>query len=612
MKICSTIIMCILALTCLRSHAQLSSLAPHFKVDSLNKLVRTDKEDTNKVTHLIWLSRELSTANPDTANIIAGTALELAARINWQKGIAASNIARAWCYYVKGDYSQALAFNFTALKIAEACNDKQIVSFALSNIGQNYFSEGDAARAIEYNEKALQIARETNDEWNIARNTGIIGTAYQELKQYPVALQYYFTAYRLTEKIGNTNGSAIWLSNIGGLYVELKKYDSALFYLDRSAATFKTLGNQWTYAETILDIGKVYFIKKNYSESYRYLNSTLQISTQVGAVECQRNGYLELSKLYGASSVNLPGLDNGVLLSKEQMRNLALTCYQKYIELKDSIDNREIQKRSLSLEFENKNASEKLAQEKKDAIKNAEIRTQKIIRNSFIAGTILLMLLIVVLINRSKLKRDIDMEKMRSRLSRDLHDDIGSTLSSINILSRTAQLNLKATSDEKTKLSLEKINERSQRLLDSMSDIIWNINPGNDTMEEVMSRMREYATAILEAKKIDYTFNFPKQKMDCRLSMEVKNNLYLIFKEAVNNLSKYSGCTHATLSLIFDEKNIHLSIEDNGIGFDEPEIKHRGGLVNMQQRATEIKGSISIYTEINKGTTIELTIPRYC
>jgi signal transduction histidine kinase len=139
-----------------------------------------------------------------------------------------------------------------------------------------------------------------------------------------------------------------------------------------------------------------------------------------------------------------------------------------------------------------------------------------------------LLLQIVVLINRNKLRRTVEMERMRSRLSRDLHDDIGSTLSSINILSRTAQTNLQQTHDEKTKASLDKINERSQRLLDNMRDIIWNINPGNDTIEEVMSRMREYATTILEAKNIEYTFNFPKEKMDCTLTMEVKNNMFLI------------------------------------------------------------------------------------
>lgn len=610
MKTCYFILLLVVMIM-LPSHAQLSSLAPAVKIDSLAKLVSRDKEDTNKVKHLILLSRELSVQNTDSAYIISRSALELSTKINWLKGIAGSNISIAWCYNVKGNYNQALELNFKALQAGEESGDREIVLTALTHIGQNYYAAGDAYKSIEYNSKALKIAQETNDEWNMARNIGAIGNAYQLLKQYPAALQNYFKACILTEKTGNANGSAVWLSNIGGLYNELKNYDSALFYLGKSAAVFKASGNEWAYAGTILDIGKVYFIKKNYSENYRYLSSALQTATQVGALECERDTYLAFSELYSSSDVSLPGMNITKLLSKEQMRNLALACYQKYVAIKDSIDNREIQKRSLSLEFEYKAASVKLAQEKKDAINDTEMQTQKIIRNSFISGSILLMLLIVVLINRNRLKRSIEIEKMRSRLSRDLHDDIGSTLSSINILSRTAQANLKE-SDDKTKGSLEKINERSQRLLDSMSDIIWNINPGNDTIEEVMSRMREYATSILEAKDIDYVFDFPKHKMDCKLTMEVKNNLYLIFKEAVNNLSKYSGATQASLSLIFDEKNIQLGIEDNGIGFDEQQIQRRGGLANMQQRAAEIKGTLTINTAVNKGTLVKLIMPRYC
>ncbi len=584
----------------------------HANADSLKKLISTNKEDSNKVNNLILLSREISRQNTDTAFIIAGKALDLANKIKWLRGSAHAYVAIAWCYYVKGNYSLALEYNFKAVKIGESSGDKQTVLFALSSIGQVYDSEDDPGKAIEYHVKALQIAQEINDEWSIARNTGMMGTAYQDLKKYSEALQYYFSAYRLTEKIGYSNGSAIWLSNIGSLYIALEKYDSALYYLNRSAAVFRSSGNQWAYAGTLLDIGKVQLTQKKYRESYASLHTALNISIQLGALEDRQNTCLALSNLYKESDIGLPGMDNAKLLNKELMRNLALTYYQQYVALKDSLNNREVQKRSLSLEFENKTALAKIAQDKKDAVNKAELYTQKIIRNSFIAGSLLLMLLIVVLINRSRLKRDMELEKMRSRLSRDLHDDIGSTLSSINILSRTAQTNLKETTDEKTKAALEKINERSQRLLDSMSDIIWNINPGNDTMEEVMSRMREYATTLLEAKHIDYSFNFPKQQMDCRLNMEVKNNLYLIFKEAVNNLSKYSGCTHATLSLVFEEKNIQLTIEDNGAGFDEQQIKHRGGLLNMQQRAAEMKGTISIHSVIDKGTRIELTMPRFC
>jgi signal transduction histidine kinase len=302
----------------------------------------------------------------------------------------------------------------------------------------------------------------------------------------------------------------------------------------------------------------------------------------------------------------------------ETKGNLDLSNFylKRYVEVNKKLafesQKRRVELARVDYEVGKQKLAQIIIQQQNEITARQKFQKEKLIRNSLIGGTILLIILIFVLINRAKLKRTIEMERMRSRLSRDLHDDIGSTLSSINILSRTAQTNLTQTQDEKTRASLQKINERSQRLLDNMSDIIWNINPGNDTIEEVMSRMREYATTLLEAKNIDYTFNFPKEIMACKLTMEVKNNMYLIFKEAVNNLSKYSGCTHANLWLTFDETNIHLTIEDNGIGFNEQEIKHRGGLVNMQQRAAEIKGTIQINTATGCGTHIELTMPRYC
>jgi signal transduction histidine kinase len=201
--------------------------------------------------------------------------------------------------------------------------------------------------------------------------------------------------------------------------------------------------------------------------------------------------------------------------------------------------------------------------------------------------------------------------KERQRLSRDLHDDIGSTLSSINIISKMVLRNETLEQDEKLKSSIKKISERSQRLLDSMSDIVWCINPANDSLEEILSRMRLYATTILEAKGIDYIINFPDENAGFKLSLDAKNNMYLIFKEAVNNLSRYSGASKANLSLTFDEKIIHLKIEDNGKGFNEDEIKHRGGLDNMQYRAKEIKGVIKINSVIDIGSVVDLRIPRY-
>ena len=592
--------------------AQLSSLGPHIKIDTLKQLISKNKEDTNKVKNLILLSREFSKENTDTSCKIAEDALILSKKLKWFKGIGNANIALGWSLYIQGNYNQAMTCNFEAKKIGETYNEPQTVLYAFSNLGQIYYSQGDLKMALDYNSKALKIAQVTNDEWNIARNIGIIGTIYQDMKYYDSSISHYLKAYHLTEKIGNSNGSGVWLSNIGGLYLKLNKYDSALFYLNKSSKIFDSVGNKWSYAETILDIGKIYLYKKDFVKSHTYLKQALELSTLVGAAECRKSAYLELSNLYQIANVNLAGVESKVLLNNVQRQQLALEYFKRYINLKDSIDNKEVQKKSIALEYEHKMASSKLEMEKKNVINKQQIQTQKIIRNAFITGSLLLLLLIAVIINRNKLKRKIELEKIRNKLSRDLHDDIGSTLSSINILSRTAQSHAQNTGDEKTKASLEKIHARSQRLLTNMGDIIWNIHPGNDTLDEVLSKMREYATSMLEAKNIQYIIHFPNEDLSCKLSMEIKNNLYLIFKEAVNNLCKYAKATHVQIRLNVEDKKLSLMIEDNGKGFDRSELEHEGGLNNMKFRAEEIGGHLHILTELNKGTKIELSIPIIC
>jgi signal transduction histidine kinase len=117
---------------------------------------------------------------------------------------------------------------------------------------------------------------------------------------------------------------------------------------------------------------------------------------------------------------------------------------------------------------------------------------------------------------------------------------------------------------------------------------------------------------MFEAKGIDYIIEFPKQTIDCRLTMEVKSNFYLIFKEAVNNLCKYSDATQAGVKMTFDKTQIYLMVKDNGKGFIKEEVTHRGGLSNMEHRISEIKGKIKITSAPTKGTSIELSLPRYC
>lgn len=528
------------------------------------------------------------------------SALKIRENVQDKHGIALSLNHIGVIYADLFNYSEALKYYFAALKIREEIGDKGNMAASLINIGIIYAEQEDYSEALDNFISALKIFEEFGDKVNASYTLNNIGTLYNAQGNLPEALNNYTKALKIQIELGNKRGIATTSENIGVINSLQGNLIEAKSKLLNALKIKEEIGDKSGLAITYNNLGNVYILQKKVKEANQYLNMGLALAKEIGDLETIHYSYLSLAELD----------------SLEGNFEQAFKHYKLYISYRDSVDNEEnkrtLLQKQMQYDFDKKVTITKLEQEKRDVVIQQQLQRQKIIRNSFIAGSVLLVMLLFVIINRNKLKRTIEMERVRSRLSRDLHDDIGSTLSSINILSRTAQTHLDPASDEKTRVALEKINERCQRLLDNMRDIIWNINPGNDTLEEVMSRMREYAATLLEAKQIDYTFNFPKETMDCQLTMDVKNNMYLIFKEAINNLSKYAACTKTVLTLTFDDKNIYLTIEDNGKGFDKDEIKQRGGLRNMHDRAEEIKGVINITSVIDKGTKVELTMPRFC
>ena len=176
------------------------------------------------------------------------------------------------------------------------------------------------------------------------------------------------------------------------------------------------------------------------------------------------------------------------------------------------------------------------------------------------------------------------------------------------MLSHSAKKRLDEKDVNRTYVSLEKINERTQRMLDNMNDIIWSIKPENDSLVSVLSRMREFAATVLEAKNITCIIDFPSANTNLVLPLELKNNLFLIFKEAINNLAKYSGATQAHIVLSISGNKLYMRITDNGKGFDSTDsITGNGGngMKNMRKRARESKAELIVNSKKGEGTTIE-------
>ena len=204
---------------------------------------------------------------------------------------------------------------------------------------------------------------------------------------------------------------------------------------------------------------------------------------------------------------------------------------------------------------------------------------------------------------RNKINRLLELQSLRNAISRDLHDEIGSTLSSISMLSATASLALDKDLSQSKNL-IETISNNTQKMLESMDDIVWAINPREDSFENIMVRMREYVYCTMEAKNIEVKFEDDPQLTKLSLPMRERRNLYLIFKETVNNAAKHAACTR--IEIIFELKAniLSMTIGDNGRGFDVQKPNNRNGLRNIRQRATEIGGHLEINSSPDQGTKV--------
>jgi ligand-binding sensor domain-containing protein/two-component sensor histidine kinase len=211
-------------------------------------------------------------------------------------------------------------------------------------------------------------------------------------------------------------------------------------------------------------------------------------------------------------------------------------------------------------------------------------------------------------IHRARIARLLAVERVRTRLAMDLHDDVGASLSQIAVMSEVARQEMGQAGAEVTG-PLSRIADVSRGMVDAMSDIVWATNPGRDQMVDLVARMRRFATDLLTARGIDLLLTAPSPEQSLRLDPEVRRQVYLIFKEAVNNAARHSGCHRVDVALEVGRRVIALRVTDDGIGF-EPDDKRAGhGLSSMSRRAVALDGSLQIVSKAGEGTTLTLVIP---
>lgn len=222
-------------------------------------------------------------------------------------------------------------------------------------------------------------------------------------------------------------------------------------------------------------------------------------------------------------------------------------------------------------------------------------------------------------LNRSKEERLIELQRVRRRIATDLHDDVGSSLTKIALLSEAVRQKISVLNDDASE-RLVTVTAISNELMESMSDIVWAINPQKDNLSDLAQRMRRFASDIFTACQIAFCFRAPQMDRNIQLGANVRREIFLIFKESVNNVVKHSESSEVILDLAVEGDWLALDISDNGKGFNPALVKadtgyltsrSKGGngLASMRRRARELGGQFEIKTNVGQGTTMSLRLP---
>lgn len=261
----------------------LSVGAQESKIDSLRVLLKTDKEDTNKVNHLNALGWHFSDIdNPDTAIIFGNQALLIAKKLQSKKHIASSFFQIAWADYLKGNYVVSLDNNLKALELYEKIKDRSGMSRCQGNIALVHSRQGEYQKALQYYSMALKIKEELGDKNGISIQLGNIGLIYENKGDYPKALEYHLEALKIDEEINNKTRIGIRLFNIGNIYMRQANHSKSLYNFTEALKLFEANGYKIGIAACLSNIGSVYYKQGDYPMALKSYLKALTSEEEIG------------------------------------------------------------------------------------------------------------------------------------------------------------------------------------------------------------------------------------------------------------------------------------------------------------------------------------------
>ncbi len=627
----------------------LSGMAQQPVADSLKKAIR-NSDGLSKPEKMLALADYLAEEGIYDSSCIywANEAERNAYALNDVYLVTRARVLCGHYYFNKSKWDESIKAYESALSAIDsipAQHKMNEMNFkALMGLAEVYNYLGDYVSALEYRLKGLKLIDSiktdvdvrinaytsvANDFRHLNQRDNAISYLRQVEEDVPKAkgnhqLDYYYEYYQdllLNDRIEESQKmlsrfdsgvanfkltSAQWLEFAGmaqklhGQYelYHAKDFNKAVSFFKKYLDYSMRLDNQTHIAIAYNKIGIAYDSLKDYKKAIEAFKQSYDICIREQIIDYGYKSAFQLSALYERT---------GNFQQAYYFSSAAFT-------LKEKLDT-ESKLRELNLLEAKYQASRKEKQIADLKLANAEhavneSRQKQSLTNTrlLIAVLTIISLVILFVVYRYYHKKQLKEIAIRNKISRDLHDDIGATLSSIRIYGELANTVIDEKPDQ-SKAMIGKITEQSKHLMQRMGDVIWSMKSSEESNNSFTARIKNYSSELLAPKDIVCEIDID-ETMCSRISNPItRKNILLIVKEAMNNIAKYSGATEASISFRQDAERVVLKISDNGKGFTGTESMNGNGLGNMRQRCEQCNGKFDIHSVPGNGVTITAEFP---
>ncbi len=629
--------------------------------DSLFRIWKDSaRPDTVRLTALNkYISARFLNTDPDSTLHLSTVLYDTALKMGVKKQVASAINLQGRGYVGRNELPKAVEHFRAAFEMYDTIGDQNGAAIALNNLALTESNLGDATHAIEHMTRSLKLSEELKDSSMVARTLGNIGVIYAGQEDTANAMDYYQRRLAIAEALGQRDILAEVLMNIGHIQSEGERYQDALANYERSIAISREIGYPRNEVLCLFSLSHLRFHQGDLTGALAYDLAALELAHEIGDRSAETEAYtavasdyhamgnLEQALIYGRRAMiqaregwNAYNVRDAALtlyeIEKARGRvDEALTMYELYITMRDSIVNDE-NKQSLmgqkfQYEYEGKEALIKAEQEKKDALAAEELLRRNLQRNAFIGGSVLAMLLAgslfllyrnsrrngraladknrMILHAQAKLvenERALEASQVRTRIARDVHDQLGSDLTKLTLLSSEAKAMATEHPAELPAIAhdLERIASEANR---SLGDIVWAIDPHHDSLAGLTERVRAHCERMLKWSKVEHTIDCFHHGADRTLDPATKRDIYLMLREALNNAIKYAKAGHINVVFHTSGSEVHFAVMDDGVGMDIEGKSSGHGLANMHQRAERSAGQLIVESTPHRGTRITFT-----